>query len=163
MKTWCIGVAAMMGCLVVLAACSSEPDYSAEYKWLAERTDQFLNLYSVAYNKVNTLQGGVHPCTKGHKAEQAALFHAVLNSLHASFASFQSDVNTKLGKMAETDSRIKTLLSTVDRLATPFIRASDLTQCGKLDKAGAKARFYLQSPLETQAAVKRFRESIDGD
>lgn len=147
--------------ILLVAACDNGPDIEEQRKWLADRAEQFINVYRIGYDKIAAIQGNPHPCTKGHKAKEAALFHAVLQNLRGAFTAFKRDVEEKLGKIAETDLHCREVISSVEGLARPFIRERDLNQCGKVDAAAAKARFFLRDPAQVKQSVTRLRREAN--
>lgn len=148
---------------LMVASCNGNSQRDLSRKWMAERTESYVNLYKVAYGKVAEIQGKDHPCTRGHNADEAALFHAVLQNLNTSFKTYNNDVSSKLGRMLTEDDPTRELLSTVKELSKPFADLQTLGQCGKLDAATAKERFYLQAPGEALQLVCRYRERLDDD
>jgi|GEM_PF-2821838 len=144
---------------MLLGACDKTSPMAADRQWLAEQTDTFMNMYKVAYDRIYTLQGSPHPCVKGHKANEAALFHAVLSNLHSSYKMYRTDVDKKLGQMAIEDIPCKNTLAIIEMIAKPFASMEDINNCGKVDAATAKAKFFLQAPTEGFAAIKTLRES----
>ncbi|RJO65783.1 MAG: hypothetical protein C4523_15435 [Myxococcales bacterium] len=148
--------------LLALASwgCESNAERTEIRKWMTDRTEQFVNVYKVAYERVSPLQGGDHPCTSGHKAEPAALFHAVLANLHSSYVAYKNDVQTHLGAALKADPACKNLLTVVEQLVSPFADEAALNQCGKVDGAQAKSKFFLQHPAAVTAAVESLRVQL---
>lgn len=156
----------MLGCMLIvftllLAACDSKPQHADDRKWLAERTKTFLGVYKVAYDRVYTLQGPEHPCTRGHKAEPAAVFHATLTMLHKGWMDYQRDVDARISESARQDAPIRDMLSVVERVAKPFADKAQVERCGSLPNAAATEQFFLQTPLEAQQAVTRLEDRIN--
>ncbi len=147
-------------CMFFLA-CQDNSQQIESREWLAKRADQFYNIYKVAYNRVAMIPQTPHPCERGHKAEEAALYHATLQLLHENYSSFQSDVKKHLGNAANKDVPCKDLLSEITRASLPFAEASTLTKCGKLDATAAKTQFYLERPDAISKAVSVLRSRFE--
>ncbi len=164
MRTFVKGLLAVMVIVQLsfwFGGCSGDDEIMMDRKWLADRCERYLAQYKVGYGKVVEIQAaGTHPCTRGHKAAPAALFHGVLQMLNKAYLDFNQDVQDKLGSKSWEDPPMKTLLSTVRALSKSFATPEDLAACGKLDAGQAKERYYLQDPLETSRSVGRFREKI---
>jgi len=154
-------IVVVLGMMMVVSACESGAETAAERLWMAQEAENFLNMYKVAYERVNLMQGTPHPCTKGHKAAEAALFHAVLTNMHEAYTGYKGQVTTKLEGLAKTDVPIKETLAIIDNLAKPFADRPHVNQCGKVDEAVAKEGFYLQAPVEALQAVATLRTRIN--
>jgi len=144
----------------LLSACESEPKMAAPRKWLADRTEQYLDLYKVAYDKVYNLQGTPHPCTKGHKAEEAARFHAALITLNVSYAVYRAEIDVKMKGAIKNDVPCRNTVSIVERLSKPFASTEQVNNCGRLNAVQAKTSFYIENPVEGFQAVKQLRDKI---
>jgi soluble cytochrome b562 len=148
---------------LLLSACSNPPEIAGKRQWLAERTNNFLGIYKVAYEKVYTLQSKEHPCTRGHKAEPAAIFHATLMMLNKAYMDYQKEVDSKLDAQEKLDPPIKDMLTVVDQIVKPFAEMSHVNQCGKLSAGEASQQFYIQTPLEAQQAVGQLQSRVNED
>lgn len=157
----CAAIFSMLMLFSIVSGCDDSSPMDEYRQWLADETDTYVNLYKVAYNQVYTLQSSEHPCTKGHKTDEAATFHAVLTNLNSYYKQYRDDVNKKMGQHAIEDTPCKNLLAVIDNLSNPFLTMEKVNKCGSMKAAKAKEQFYLQPPTEAFVSIKQLRESIN--
>lgn len=157
----------VIGMLIVIGltgACSKErEERTADRLWLAERTAQFVGVYKATYERVAQMQGTAHPCMNGHKAAEAALFHAVIRTMNQAFTSYTLDVEKRLSARLAVDSRSRSLVEEVRGFSAPFATQENIERCGKVDLETAKRDFYLKDPVEISRDIELLRKNMEND